>query len=211
MSRKIDALIGPQGCGKGTNAKRFAEFAGAVYVEMSGLLRERVKLGDEVGKRIQAKMDNRELVDSEDVIAVLIGAMDKFGWEYIILDGFPRLLEQAMILVELASRGYDVNVAIFELLDEICLQRLEVRVAEFEAEQKARVERGEDPLPPRKDDETVDGRKERLKLYRANEPIINPYLDEHLGNRVHRIPAHGGKDEVFALLVGALIQGSLVR
>ena len=205
MSRRsINAIIGPQGCGKGTNAKRLATHIEAEHVEMSTLLRERAAVDDALGHYIKTTMDAGELVKSEVVIEVLIGAMDRFGWGRIILDGFPRQLEQAEIIVELATRGYEVNVAIFELPDEICLKRLVVRLKEFEDEQKACAERGEPPLTPRKDDETIEGRKKRLRQYRENELIINPYLEKHLGNRVHYIPAHGNKDEVFATLVGAL-------
>jgi adenylate kinase len=175
-------LLGPQGSGKGTQAKRIADEYGLAHIATGDMLRAHMAAGTPLGLRVTPIYDSGGLVPDDimiDMIRERIAEDDAAGG--FVLDGFPRTLVQAEALdAVLREIGRGLTV-VFELQidDEICVQRLLRRAAE-----EGRV------------DDTPAAIRRRLALYHElTEPVIEHY--RATGNLVG-IHADRTINEVFA-------------
>ena len=125
-------LIGCPGAGKGTQAKMLSKKYGIAHISTGDLLREQMKQGTELGKKVSAIMEAGGLVSDDIVSAMLaerIKADDcKNGY---ILDGFPRTIPQAEALDKaLSANGESVDYAVnVEVPDENIVNRMSGRRA----------------------------------------------------------------------------------
>ncbi|MGQ9625605.1 MAG: adenylate kinase [Anaerolineae bacterium] len=98
MARDI-VLLGAPGAGKGTQAKFLAEALGVPHVASGDLFREALKDETPLGLEAKKYMNQGLLVPDEITIAMVrerLSRPDCAGG--VILDGFPRTLEQAKAL-----------------------------------------------------------------------------------------------------------------
>ncbi len=105
MSSKIIVIIGAPGAGKGTQARLLSEKYGYPQISTGDILRAMAKSDSEQGRKLRAILDAGKLV-GDDILAELIQtrtAQDDCREGYI-LDGFPRTLNQARTLEDLAAR-----------------------------------------------------------------------------------------------------------
>jgi adenylate kinase len=109
-------LLGPPGAGKGTQAKRMAEYYGIPQISTGDLLRQHVKDATSLGLQAKDIMARGELVPDEllyDMVAQRLREVDcERGF---ILDGFPRTAAQAAWLDSFLEREF------FEKLRQVCL------------------------------------------------------------------------------------------
>lgn len=120
-------LLGAPGVGKGTQAVRLADDAGAVHVSTGDLLRAARREGTELGKKAQAFMDAGELVPDDLILGLVrehLGTVP--AGRDILFDGFPRTIAQAQGLDEvLAAAGLGVGVVVlFAAPDDVLVKRL---------------------------------------------------------------------------------------
>lgn len=116
-------LIGCPGAGKGTQAKMLSKKYGIAHISTGDLLREQMKQGTELGKKVSAIMEAGGLVSDDIVSAMLaerIKADDcKNGY---ILDGYPRNVSQAEGLNDIV--GNLDKVICYEVDDNIIVDRM---------------------------------------------------------------------------------------
>ena len=94
-------LLGPPGAGKGTQAELVSKGAGIVHVATGDLVRENIRNQTELGMQAKAYVDKGALVPDELTIRLLLDRLDRPDTQKgVLLDGFPRTLEQAQALDE---------------------------------------------------------------------------------------------------------------
>jgi adenylate kinase len=109
-------LLGPPGAGKGTQAQRLAVRHGLVQLSTGDMLRAAVRAGSEVGKRAKAIMDAGNLVPDEVVVGIISDRLDQADTKNgVILDGFPRTLQQAAALDRLLTEKKRRLAVVIEL------------------------------------------------------------------------------------------------
>ena len=166
-------LLGPPGCGKGTQSQRLTEKYGIVQLSTGDMLRAAVKAETPVGLKARDIMARGELVPDEVVVSIVAERIEqpdaKNGF---ILDGFPRTVPQAQALDQmLKNKGIALDAAIQLKVDEgILHQRITKRVADMQA-------RGETIRP----DDNPEALEKRVHAYRVQTaPLVSYYSDHGL-------------------------------
>jgi len=88
-------LLGPPGCGKGTQSKILVEEKGFLQLSTGDLLRKTAVSNTVSGREINEIMKKGELVSDNIVITMILEEIDKKSTKDFIFDGFPRNLHQA--------------------------------------------------------------------------------------------------------------------
>jgi adenylate kinase len=178
-------ILGPQGSGKGTQAKRIAATHGIAHVATGEILRSAIADGTELGRRVEPILHAGDLVPDDLMVDLIRERLqDEDGF---ILDGFPRTLPQADAFdAMLAEIGKPLDVVLLlQVADETAAQRLLGRAA----------------AEGRKDDEP-DAIANRLRLYHVEtEPVVERYRTE---GRLVPIAGERGVGEVAADIDAAL-------
>lgn len=125
MKYKMIVLMGGQGVGKGTHARRLIDQYGYKYVEAGAILR---KLPAE--SPVAQIMARGELVPDEELFKIIGAAIESVNGFEMIVDGFPRTIGQAQWLVKQYANKYDVRVVYLNVPEKIMLERIENRIRE---------------------------------------------------------------------------------
>jgi adenylate kinase len=166
-------LLGPQGSGKGTQAKRIAQEYGLAYIGSGDLFRNAIAARTPLGLEVEPIYNSGRLVPDETTIALIRERLDEEdARDGFILDGFPRNLTQARALDEMLSEIGRGLTAVFALnvSDRVSEQRMLKR-----AEEEGRV------------DDTPEAIARRLAIYHdQTEPLIEYYRAQD-----RLVPVHG--------------------
>jgi adenylate kinase len=133
-------VLGPQGSGKGTQAKRIAADHGIPHVSTGEMFRAAVAAGTVLGRRVEPILASGELVPDELTVALIrerLSAPDAAAG--FVLDGFPRNLAQAEALDAMLAeidRTLDA-VLFFDLPDDVSTERMRRRAVEEDREDDA--------------------------------------------------------------------------
>jgi adenylate kinase len=175
-------LLGPQGSGKGTQAKRIAAEYGLAHIATGDMLREAIAAETPLGLVVKPIYDAGELVPDELMVDLIRGricqddALDGF-----ILDGFPRTMRQAEALDAMLKDIGRALTLVFELQvpEEVCVARMLKRAAE----------------EGRTDDSREAIRTRLERYYEETEPLIEHY---RVTGKVVGIHGDRAVNEVFA-------------
>jgi adenylate kinase len=176
-------VLGPQGCGKGTQAKRISATYGIPHISTGDMLREMKELPTDLGRELKEVMDRGDLVNDELMIRLIgdrLSRGDTLGG--FILDGFPRTMPQAEALDALLRElGRNLDV-VFDLQvpdHQVLIDRMVRRAAE-----------------EGRSDDTPEAMQRRLELYdRETAPLIDYYRTRQAN--VVGLHADRSIDEVF--------------
>src|SRR5215472_5307188 len=92
-------LLGPQGSGKGTQAKRIAEEHGIPHISTGDMFRAAMQAETPLGLEIKPIYDRGDLVPDGLTVALIRERLaDSDAAAGFVLDGFPRNLPQAEAL-----------------------------------------------------------------------------------------------------------------
>jgi adenylate kinase len=106
-------LFGPPGSGKGTQAKLLRQSLNWPHISTGDMLREHVQAQDELGRQIADIMQAGQLVPDELVNRLVEERIARRDCENgFILDGYPRTVPQAKMVLNLLDRkGFGPVVA----------------------------------------------------------------------------------------------------
>jgi adenylate kinase len=122
----VNAIIfGAPGAGKGTYSSRLQARLGVDVIAMGDIFRESVKQNSALGQKVRGNVEKGLLVPDDVVVEVLKNRLDKVPeGKGFLLDGFPRTIEQADKLDDIAK--IDV-ILLLNVPDEIIIERLSSR------------------------------------------------------------------------------------
>ena len=178
-------ILGPQGSGKGTQAKRIAAGYDAPHVATGDILRAAVANGSELGHLVRPILERGDLVPDDLMVGLIrerLADEDAF-----VLDGFPRTVAQAEALDAMLDE-------IGKPLDAVILLRVSDEVATDRLEARARAEGRADDSP--------EAIRNRLRLYHElTEQVVDRY---QLAGTEVIVDGEQTMDEVFADIQDAL-------
>jgi len=119
-------IFGPPGSGKGTQARYLSSEFGLTHLSTGEVLRAEAAEGSEEGRQVAALMKAGQLVPDPVMVRIVSERLRRNPEEDVLLDGFPRTLEQARALDELlASEGRKVDMVVaLTASEEILIDRL---------------------------------------------------------------------------------------
>ena len=120
-------LLGPPGCGKGTQAQKLIREFGFVQLSTGDMLRAAISKGTEIGMKAKSIIDKGELVSDEIVIGIVRDRIFSTECECgYMLDGFPRTLAQAEKLDQILSdRNQKIDVVLRLCVpDDLAIRRI---------------------------------------------------------------------------------------
>ena len=155
-------VLGPQGSGKGTQAKRISAAHGIPHVSTGDMFRAAVVAGTELGRRVEPILASGDLVPDDLTVALIRERLSQHdARDGFVLDGFPRNLAQAEALDGMLAeigRGLDA-VLFFDLSDGLAVERIRGRA-----------------LDEGREDDSPEAIARRLAIYHEQtEPVVERY------------------------------------
>lgn len=201
-------LLGPAGSGKGTQGSLISQRYGIPVISTGCLLREKIKVGDELGKQINYIISAGNCVSNDLIFDILGERLKKNDCKKgFILDGFPRNVEQAIELENRFLKDSNVDaVLVFDIPRDIVFKRTSGR---FECNVCKRMYNkffndtkvkgicdncGSTDFFIRSDDANLDAINRRLDIYERMSDEITTFYDNK--NIIYHINALGSINEI---------------
>jgi len=211
-------LLGAPGAGKGTQAAIISKELGLAHIASGDLFRQALSKGTELGLQAKSYMEKGQLVPDDITIKMVLERITSPDCKKgIILDGFPRNVEQAKALDKVLSdqnKGIDKAIYI-KVSEEELLKRLTGRwicrkcqAPYHEVNSPPKVagvcDKCGGELYQRADDNTTTI-KNRLKVFfKETAPLIEYYQKT---NKLINIEGEGTMEEIGEKIVKALKAG----
>ncbi len=176
----IVVFLGPPGAGKGTQAKKLSDYFGWKHLSTGDLLRSEVENQTKLGLLANEFMQKGDLVPDNIIINMISNVLGKNS-SGILLDGFPRTIDQAKSLNNsLENLKKKINKVLF----------IDVEESKIISRLTKRGRKDDDP-------EVIIN---RLKTYdQLTQPLISFYENEGL---IEKINGNGNEETVFNELLG---------
>ena len=202
-------LLGPPGCGKGTQAQKLIREFGFVQLSTGDMLRAAISKGTEIGMQAKSIIDKGELVSDEIVIGIVRDRIFSTECECgYMLDGFPRTLAQAEKLDQILSdRNQKIDV-VFRLCvpDDMAIRRIAGRRFHITSGRSYNIDfnppkiEGRDDITGEKLVQREDDKEEivqsRLNTYHElTEPLVRYYQKQGI---LKAIDGTGSPENIYA-------------
>jgi adenylate kinase len=183
-------LLGPPGCGKGTQSKKLIELLKIPHLSTGEMLRAAKQQNTPLGGKVAECIDQGKLVSDDLIMELVDDQLNQPTYQSgCLFDGVPRTLAQAETLDQLLEKRGGQLAHVVELqVDQEELMRRMLQRAKLEG-------RADD------NEETI---RRRFEVY-ANEtkPLVGYY---HQRGKLRTVDGLGTPDEVFARIAAA-VQG----
>jgi len=154
--KKLFLIIGAPGSGKTTDASIIAgKNDNIVHYSTGDMLREEVASGSELGQTIDGFISKGALVPLNIIIDTIVSAIKQAPVDNILIDGYPRSVEQMTALDELLATEDEIEL----------VSTIEVRVSEQVAKDRI-LGRAADAKPgEERSDDSIEVFFDRMKIY----------------------------------------------
>ena len=181
-------LLGAPGVGKGTQAKFICNRFSIPQISTGDMLRESVRAGSSLGKKVKTVMEEGALVTDEIIIDLVKERIKKDDCEKgYLFDGFPRTIPQAEALAQQniqIDSVIEIKVEDAQIISRLAGRRVHLasgrvyHIVNNPPKQKNVDDLTGEPLIQREDDKE-DTIKQRLEVYRKQtEPLVNFYQEK---------------------------------
>jgi adenylate kinase len=154
--KNLFLIIGAPGSGKTTDASIIAEKnENIVHYSAGDMLRAEVSSGSELGKEIDSYISKGLLVPIDIIIDTMNTAINNAPVDTILIDGYPRSVEQMIAFDSLLSQNKEVKL----------LSVIEVRVSEEVARERILGRRAEAAPDEVRSDDSEEIFNDRMKIY----------------------------------------------
>ena len=202
-------LLGPPGCGKGTQAQKLKRDFGFVQLSTGDMLRSAISKGTEIGMQAKSIIDKGELVSDEIVIGIVMDRIFSTECECgYMLDGFPRTLAQAEKLDQILSdRNQKIDVVLRLCVpDDMSIRRIAGRRFHITSGRSYNIEfnppkiEGRDDITGEKLVQREDDKEEivqsRINTYHElTEPLVRYYQKQGI---LKAIDGTGSPENIYA-------------
>jgi len=179
-SLEVLIFLGPPGSGKGTQAEILTDKLKYFHISIGDLLRENISKNTDLGKLATKYVNSGELVPDDLIIELVNSTLHKLQnensqYQGVILDGFPRTINQAASLdSKIKDSGALIKAVInLDISDEKIISRLQSRG---------------------RNDDKPELISNRLNVYREQtEPLLGFYSEKKL---LESVNGDQGLDEV---------------
>lgn len=204
---RIVLVVGGPGSGKGALCERLEKECGIIHLSCGEMLREEVEANTPLGREVKEIMERGELVSSATVTALMRRRMRSFPGRRVLLDGFPRSLENARDFVQLC--GPPELALHLDCEDTVLLERILARGGMTAREAKLAEEKeGEDAKKAVvRADDNIHTAISRLKNYHKHHRSTMDWLKK-IKVPIVEIDCSGSKEEVWQQLMAI---GRLMR
>lgn len=164
---RIVIVVGGPGSGKGILCDRLVKECGVVHLSSGDLLREEVQRDTPLGREVQGIMARGELVSSAVITALIRRHMRNFPGKRVMLDGFPRSVENASDFLDLMGKP---ELALhLECDDTILMERILKRGKEAQAKGEQRA------------DDNIETALQRLRTFhKYHKPTMDWLREQHV-------------------------------
>jgi len=210
----ITVFLGAPGAGKGTQAAAAAVVLGLAHISSGDMFRRAVGRDDDLGHTVRACMEKGALVPDEITTRMVLDEL-KGSNQGIILDGFPRNINQATSLdnaLILENRGLDYVIYIKVAEDEL-LRRLSSRWLCRSCQMPFTRSDNQGPtsctkcsgeLYQRTDDQPETVKKRLVVYFNETAPLITYYRDQ---GKLCEVDGEGDIDTITQHILQALRGG----
>jgi adenylate kinase len=177
-------LVGPPGCGKGTQAQLLVQRLGLTYIGTGDILRDAIRRGTDIGRQAAPLIAQGRLVPDEvvnQVVADLFRGPNRP--ERFVTDGYPRTYAQAIAFDVLLRQEYLALTAVINLTvdDDEVVRRMLLR---------------------KRDDDNEETIRQRLREFHATtDALVEHYRKQNL---VRDVSAVGTVEDVYADILRVL-------
>ena len=211
-------FLGPPACGKGTQTNMLSEYLKLPHVDTGSLLRAEISNGTEEGKIAKQFIDKGQLVPPElvgNIIRKKLSSEEcKNGY---VLDGYPRSLEQAMMLDDInkdinKSSDASFKAIYFDIDTQILIERIvhrqscpkcgEIYNKKFKPSKVENIcDKCNVELKTRADDNEEIAKARFDTYFKETAPLIDFYENKGM---LYKIDANGSIDEVWQRLLAVI-------
>ena len=202
-------LLGPPGCGKGTQAQKLIREFGFVQLSTGDMLRAAISKGTEIGMKAKSIIDKGKLVSDKIVIGIVRDRIFSTECECgYMLDGFPRTLAQAEKLDQILSDSNQKIDVVLRLCvpDDMAIRRIAGRRFHITSGRSYNIEfnppkiEGRDDITGEKLVQREDDKEEivqsRLNTYHElTEPLVRYYQKQGI---LKAIDGTGSPENIYA-------------
>lgn len=180
-------FLGVPGAGKGTQALSLSNSKQIPRISTGDMLRQAVQEDSELGKKVEAIMNEGRLVDDETMLKLVEDRISRPDCKNgFILDGYPRNMQQAAAFERILQPHMDLRVIKIEVAEEDIVKRIAGRRTCPKCERIYNIyfhpagkdeicDADQTPLFRREDDDEEVVRR-RIETYqRETKPLINYY------------------------------------